>query len=615
MDEGLGLTSRDPSRPTPRVKLPATNIKKEEEIEEEEMEMDPSVYAVAAEESVELLLSSGLEADEWMERLKSEYRACPYFGDVLIALGGMEEPEETEEKRRNERRKQREKRAKQFSLQDDGLIRQRATGKLGVPTSLRKEVLQEAHDSAIGGHFGALRTTALVQKEFYWKGLIQDVKRYVRGCAVCHRAKPSNEKPYGLLQPLEIPKRRWERINVDFITKLPETVADRADGSMYGGNDTIITFIDALTKRAHWVATREKHLTAEHFAKIFIESYFRLHGLPDAIVSDRDPRFTGGFWQHLTTLWRTRTRMSTAFHPQTDGQAEKANSIVERYLRSFVAGNERKWDRMLALAEFSYNSHVHKATGMSPFEADLTQNPRMPLSVMAGTSRLGKEEEKGVGFATRMNDILARLTDALKVTQERMTMEVNKSRQTHTFQPGDSVFVNTRNFPLGYANAATDEIVAEEKGARLSRTLQQRFMGPFKLGEARGENAFELDFPDHLKVSRTRNVMDFKRDQVDGSEGRMQDPPPPIRIVKKTGKAEYEIEKIVSWRKEDNGKASFEVKWLGYEATANTFEPHTNITRYGGKTMFKEFIASTDDPELSKRIPRALRPKRGLQKA
>ena len=161
-------------------------------------------------------------------------------------------------------------------------------------------------------------------------------------------------------------------------------------------------FIDALKKRPHWVATREKLLTSQRFAEIFIESYFRLHGLPEAIVSDRDPRFTGGFWQHVTRLWQTRTRMSTAFHPQTDGQAEKANSIVERYLRSFVAGNERKWDRMLALAEFSYNSHVHKATGMSPFEADLTENPRMPLSVMAGSSRPGlrKEEERGASFAT-----------------------------------------------------------------------------------------------------------------------------------------------------------------------------------------------------------------------
>ena len=120
--------------------------------------------------------------------------------------------------------------------------------------------------------------------------------------------------------------------------------------------------------------------------------------------------------------------MSTAFHPQTDGQAEKANSIVERYLRSFVAGNERKWDRLLALAEFSYNSHIHKATGMTPFEADLTENPQMPLSVMAGSTRLSKEEEKGLGFASRMNDVLAQLTDALKVTQERMTTEANKSR-------------------------------------------------------------------------------------------------------------------------------------------------------------------------------------------
>jgi len=303
--------------------------------------------------------------------------------------------------------------------------------------------------------------------------------------------------------------------------------------------------------------------------------------------------------------------MSTAFHPQTDGEAEKANSIVERYLRSFTAGNERKWDRLLALAEFSYNSHVHKATGMSPFEADLTENPRMPLSVMAGASR-GKEEEKGSGLATRMNDILAQLTDALKVTQEKMTVEANKSRQPHAFQTGDSVFVNTRNFPLGYANAASDQhtIVDEEKGARLSRTLQQRFMGPYTLGEARGENAFELDFPNHLKVSKTRNVVDFKRNQVDMSEGRIQNPPPPIRVVKKSGQAEYEIERIVSWRKDaDSGKAYFEVKWLGYGDSDNTFEPHGNITRYGGKTMFLEYVARMDDPELSRLLPKALRPR------
>ena len=134
------------------------------------------------------------------------------------------------------------------------------------------------------------------------------------------------------------------------------------------------------------MAANEKSLTAEHFAAIFLEAYFRLHGLPDVITSDRDLRFTGGFWQHLTKLWGTCTAMSTAFHPQTDGQARKANSIVELYPHTPAAANKRHWDRLLALAEFSYNSHIHKATEMSPFEADTAENPWMPLDVLAAAS-------------------------------------------------------------------------------------------------------------------------------------------------------------------------------------------------------------------------------------
>ena len=146
--------------------------------------------------------------------------------------------------------------------------------KLGTPTLLHPEALREAHDSPLGGHFGTQRTAAPVQREFYWKGLAQDFQRYVRGCATWHRAKPSNERPFGILQPLEIPQRRWQRINVNFTMKLPETVSGELP--IYGGNDTIMTFIDALTKRAHWVVTSEKDLMAEHFAEVFMNSYFRL---------------------------------------------------------------------------------------------------------------------------------------------------------------------------------------------------------------------------------------------------------------------------------------------------------------------------------------------------
>ena len=242
------------------------------------------------------IIASGVQADKWLDRLRQEYKSCTYFSDMLVALGGQDPPADDSEMKQ----KGRTKRARHYTLEDDGLIRQWATGKLGIPTTLRQEILQEEHDSPIGGHFGAQRTTALLQRKFYWKGLAQDVKRYVWGCAACHSAKPPNEQPYGLLQPLEIPRRRWQRINVDFIIKLPLTVPGELPTD--GGNDTVITFIDALTKCAHWVAANEKGLAAERFATILIEAYFRLHGLPDVIVSDRDPRFTGGFWQHLTKL-------------------------------------------------------------------------------------------------------------------------------------------------------------------------------------------------------------------------------------------------------------------------------------------------------------------------
>ena len=141
--------------------------------------------------------------------------------------------------------------------------------------------------------------------------------------------------------------------------------------------------------------------------------------------------------------------MSTAFHPQTDGQAEKANNIVERYLRTFAAANERHWDRLLALAEFSYNSHVHRATGMSPFEADTAENPRMPLDVLAAASRRPGGEAIAVSLATKLNDILQQLTDALKVSQAATAAAANKHRQPHDSQVGDSVFLNTRHLPLG----------------------------------------------------------------------------------------------------------------------------------------------------------------------
>jgi len=123
-------------------------------------------------------------------------------------------------------------------------------------------------------------------------------------------------------------------------------------------------------------------------------------------MSDRDVRFTLEWWRHLTDIWQTKLRMSTAFHPQTNGQAEKANSIVERYRHSFVQTRPQEWDRLLARAEFSYNPHKHKATGLAPFKADLGYIPRLPLDVIAQSHPAGPSHILAASFTTTMADIL-----------------------------------------------------------------------------------------------------------------------------------------------------------------------------------------------------------------
>ena len=140
-------------------------------------------------------------------------------------------------------------------------------------------------------------------------------------------------------------------------------------------------------------------------------------------------------------------------------------------------------------------------------------------------------------------------------------------------------------------------------GARLSRALQQRFTGPHRLLQARGDNAFELDIPEHLRISRTHSVAEFRRDQVDHS--RPQAPPPPIHVAR-SGQAEYDIERIVGWR-ERAGAAEFEVKWAGCAEADNTWEPYTNLTRFGSgsRAIFKAFVDGVNDQRLRRLLPRA----------
>src|SRR4051812_45603416 len=156
---------------------------------------------------------------------------------------------------------------------------------------------------------------------------------------------------------MPIPQHPWEQVSMDFIMQLPKTKA---------GFDAIVVFVDTFTKMVHLVPTKTM-ATAPDTARIFFDHVFKLHGLPKSIVSDQDAKFTSCFWQTVFQTMGTKLAMSTAFHPQTDGQTERANRTLEDMLCAFTSYCQDDWDLQLSAAEFACNNALNASTGMSPF--------------------------------------------------------------------------------------------------------------------------------------------------------------------------------------------------------------------------------------------------------
>ena len=173
-----------------------------------------------------------------------------------------------------------------------------------VPKSLRQQILKQCHDVPTVGHVGMRRTVELVDRQFHMRGIRGDTIQYVKTCPMCQLMKSDNRAKAGLLQPLEIPTRKWAHVTTDLVTDLPES----------DGYTAVAVFVDKLTKMVHFAPCR-KEVDAMEYARIFVDTVFRLHGLPEVIISDRDPRFTGKFWESLFHLLSTDLRFSTAYHP------------------------------------------------------------------------------------------------------------------------------------------------------------------------------------------------------------------------------------------------------------------------------------------------------------
>ena len=264
---------------------------------------------------------------------------------------------------------------------------------------------------------------------------------------------------------------------MDFIVQLPLTKA---------GYDTIFVIVDRLSKRAHFIPTTT-NVTAPEVAKLFFNQIFRLHGLPQVIVSDRDPKFVSKFWQDLLKRLGTKLAMSTAYHPQTDGQTERMNRTLEDMLRAYVNYKQDNWDECLAAAEFAYNQATQASTGFSPFELDCGRNlsiPRLFTDQARPQSQVASTED----FMTHWQNILQVAKDSFYEAQDRQARNANQHRREDSFNVGDQVLLST-------AHLQTD---AEKR--RPLKKLQAKFVGPYKIIAVISPMAYKLDLPSTMHV-------------------------------------------------------------------------------------------------------------------
>lgn len=206
-------------------------------------------------------------------------------------------------------------------------------------SSFIKLLLEEFHQSPIGGHMGVQKTLHRLQENFTWSSIREDTRAFIISCLTCQHTKYENRKLTGLLCPLPVSAQPWEDLSVDFIVGLPA----------YQGNTCILVVVDRFSKGLH-LGMLPTHHTAHAVAILFMDMVGRLHDMLRNIVSDRDPLFISKFWRELFSLSGTKLRLSSAYHPQSDGQTEVANRIIEQYLRAFVHQKPSAWGRYLLWA-------------------------------------------------------------------------------------------------------------------------------------------------------------------------------------------------------------------------------------------------------------------------
>ncbi|KAK7570621.1 hypothetical protein V3481_007378 [Fusarium oxysporum f. sp. vasinfectum] len=404
---------------------------------------------------------------------------------------------------------------------------------------LKTALLKACHEHPIAGHPGRARTYDLLSRDYYWPGMLSFVERWVKNCHTCRRSNPARDARQGVLRPLPVPERVWQHVSMDLITHLPPS----------NGYDAILIIACRLTKMRHIIACKGT-CDAEDTARYYLREVWKLHGLPQTIVSDRGPQFVAEFWKKLTQQLSIDSLLSTAFHPETDGQTERLNAILEQYLRAYVSYLQDDWNRWLPLAEFAANSLKSETTGMSPFFANYGFHPRMgfePTVTVRGTPATRDAER----FAQTMKEILEYLRSESTAAQARYEEQANRHRRpARRYREGDLVWLDARNI----------------KTLRPQKKLDWKNIGPLKISKVISPYAYRLELPDSMKIHPVFHTNLLRPAANDPLPGQNLEPPPPVETE---GVEEWEVEDIVDSRWDRRGRGGrprlkYTVKWAGY---------------------------------------------------
>jgi hypothetical protein len=292
---------------------------------------------------------------------------------------------------------------------------------------LRKRIMDEAHLSKFSIHPGSTKMYQNLKQSFWWTRMRREIAKYVSECDICQRVKASHLKTAGTLQPLTIPSWKWDNISMDFIVGLPNTSLR---------HNSVWVIVDRLTKTTHFLPVHTTYL-AKRYAEIYLDQIVRLHGIPKTIISDHGTLFVARFWEQLQSALGTKLIRSSAYHPQTDGQTERVNPVLEDMLRAYVLQYGKNWEKCLPLAEFSYNNSYQTSLKMAPFEALYGRHCRTPLN----WSQTGERKIFGPDLVSEAEEKIRIIQVNLEMAQSQQKSYADVRRKPLQFQVGDFVYL------------------------------------------------------------------------------------------------------------------------------------------------------------------------------